>query len=190
MSSSYPGYGNSTAQRCERCGQPLSPNTNGYCGHCGMQNAPFQPNNASGQLPFSSNAAWGVGQPQPGQSGQFNQSGQWGGQTPPSGPPLPQQSFGNQPPFGLPTVPQSPFGYQQSFNAPPAPQSQQPFYQPPVPGNNFQPGNRDGFNNGGYMDPNFSNNQKKPKVGLIIGSVVLLLLLISGGIGGYMILKS
>ncbi|MEO8970754.1 MAG: hypothetical protein ABI406_04030 [Ktedonobacteraceae bacterium] len=280
MSSIYPGYGNQTTQRCQRCGMPLSPNSDGYCGNCGMQNAPSQSNNASGQLPFSSNAAWSGSQPQtaqgsgqPGQSGQFNQfgkSGQFGGppqgQTPPGGSSVPQQSFGNQPPFNSPAAPQSPFnvqppfgrspasqpspnaqqpfGNQQSFNSPSAPlqpwgnqqpfnspsaplqpfgnqqsfgtqgqfsspnnfatvagspsqpnapfapQSQQPFLQQPVAGNNFQLGNMNGSNNGDFEDPDFSNNRKKPKVGLIIGSFVLLLLLIGGGIGGYLILKS
>lgn len=268
MSSIYPGYGNPTAQRCQRCGMPLSPNTNGYCENCGMQNTPSQQQNASGQLPFSSNAAWGGGQPpvvqgssQPGQSGQFNPFGQFGksgqfgpprGQTPPSGSlggfSAPQQSFGNQQPFGTPSAPQSPFGgspaspasqplpnaqppfgmlqpfnsssaplqpfgnqqppfgaqgqfsspnnfatgisSQSNANAPFAPPSQQPFYQQPVPGNNFQTGNINGFNTGNFEDPDFSNNKKKPKLGLIIGSVVLLILLIGGGIGGYLILKS
>ncbi len=262
MSSIYPGYGNPTAQRCQRCGMPLSPTSAGYCGNCGMQNAPSQPNNASGQLPFSPNAAWGGGQPQaaqsngqPGQFGQPGKSGQFGG--PPvggflGGSSVPQQSFGSQQPSGMPPAPQSPFnaqqpfggssasqplsnaqqpfGNQQSFNSPSAPlqpfgngtqqsfgsqgqfpgpnnfapvagsppqsnapfapQSQQPFYQPPVPGNNFQPGNVNGFNPGDFEDTDFSNNRKKPKLGLIIGSIVLLILLIGGGIGGYLILKS
>ena len=261
MSSIYPGYGNPTAQRCQRCGMPLSPNTNGYCGNCGMQNAPSQQQNASGQLPFSPNAAWGAGQPpvvqgnsQPGQSGQFNPFGNVGqfgpprGQTPPGGSfggtSTPQQPFGNQQPFGTPSAPQSPFntqqpfggspaspvsqplpnaqqpfGMQQSFNTPSAPL--QPFGNPQQPfgaqgqfsnSNNFaagisspsqsnapfappsqqpfQMGNINGFNTGDFEDPDFSNNRKKPKLGLILGSVVLLILLIGGGIGGYMALKS
>src|SRR5581483_4414410 len=111
MSSMYPGYGNPATQRCQRCGMPLSPNSGGYCGNCGMQNAPSQPNNASGQLPFAANAAWGGSQPQPpqgngqpGQSSQFGQFGQSrqfggpGGLTPPGGSPsshsVPQQGFG------------------------------------------------------------------------------------------------
>ncbi len=254
MSSMYPGYGNPATQRCQRCGMSLSPNSNGMCGNCGMQNAPSQQNNASGQLPFSSNAAWGGGQPQtaqtnglPGQSGQFGQfgkSGQFGGQsgqTPPGGslgsPSVPQQGFGSQPSFSAPSAPQSPFnakqpfGVQQSFNtpnaplqafgngkqqqsfgpqgqfsnpnnfatvaglppqtnAPFAPQPQQPYYQQPMTGNNFQVGNVNGYNNGNFEDPDFSNNRKKPKVGIIIGSILLLILLIGGGIGGYSILKS
>jgi len=271
MSSIYPGYGNPTAQRCQRCGMPLSPTSAGYCGNCGMQNAPSQPNNASGQLPFSPNAAWGGGQPQAaqgnGQSGQFGQygkSGQFGG--PPAsgssgGSSVPQQSFGNQQPFGTPPAPQSPFNAQQSFgtqqsfnspsaplqpfgnqqsfgnqqtfnspsvplqpsgdgnqqafgsqgqfsspnnpnnfatvagpptqsNAPFAPPSRQPFYQPPMSGNNFPSGNMNGFNNSDFDDPDFPNNRKKPKLGLIIGSIVLIILLIGGAIGGYLILKS
>ena len=241
MSSIYPGYGNPTAQRCQRCGMPLSPNTNGYCGNCGMQNAPSQQQNASGQLPFSSNAAWGGGQPpivqgnsQPGQAGQssqFNPFGQFGkagqfgppqGQTPPSGSlggtSAPQQAFGNQQPFGTPSAPQSsfntqqpsggspasltsqplpntqqPFGNQQPFNSPSA--SLQPFgnqQQPFAPPSQqpFQTGNINGFNTGDFEDPDFSNNRKKPKLGLIIGSVVLLIFLIGGGIGGYSFLKS
>jgi hypothetical protein len=47
-----------------------------------------------------------------------------------------------------------------------------------------------GFNPGDFEDPDFSNSKKKPKLGLIAGSVVLLILLIGGGIGGYLILKS
>ena len=270
MSSIYPGYGNSTTQRCQRCGMPLSPNTDGYCGNCGMQNAPSPPDKASGQLPFSSNAAWGGAQPQPaqdsrqaGQSSQFNQFGQFGKPGQFSGPPrrqtpssgtlggtsVPQQSSGNEQPFGSPFAPQlpfqaqrpsggpfptspssqplsnsqQPFGVPQSFHSPsiplqpfgnqqsfgaqgqfsspnsfatiagPTAQSNVPFApQAPqlMPGNNFQMGNSNGFNNGNVEGPDFSNNRKKPKVGLIIGSIVLLMLLIGGGIGGYLILKS
>lgn len=47
-----------------------------------------------------------------------------------------------------------------------------------------------GFNTGDFDDPDFSNSRKKPKLGLMIGSIVLILLLIGGGIGGYLILKS
>lgn len=270
MSSNYPGYGNPAIQRCQRCGMPLSPNSNGYCGNCGMQNAPSQPNNAGGQLPFSSHAAWGSGQPQtapangqPGQFGQFGKIGQFGGPqrglTPPGGSSVPQQGFGSQPSFSAPSAPQSPFstqqpfgtqqsfhspnqpsaplqpfGNQQPFNSPNVlsaplqpfgngnqpqpfgtqgqfsspnnfapvaglpprpdapfpPQSQPPFYQQPMPGNNLQAGNMNGYNASDFKDPNFSNNRNKPKIGLIIGSVVLLILLIGGGVGGYMILKS
>ncbi len=255
MSSIYPGYGNPATHRCQRCGMPLSPNSGGMCGNCGMQNAPSQPNNASGQLPFSSNAAWSGGQPptaqghgQPEQSSQFGKAGQFGvpqrGLTPPGsslgGPSVPQQGFGSQPSFSAPSAPQSPFHAQQPFgvqqspnapyspsaplqpfgngnqqqsfgpqgqfsspnnfatvaglppqpNAPFAPQPQPPFYQQPVPGNNFPTGNVYGYTNGNFEDPDFSNNRKKPKLGLIIGSIVLLILLIGGGIGGYLILKS
>ncbi|MHB8597735.1 MAG: family 16 glycoside hydrolase [Ktedonobacteraceae bacterium] len=207
-----------------------------------MQNAPSQPNNASGQLPFSSNAAWSGGQPptaqgngQSGQFGQFGKSGQFGGPTSPGSPSVPQQAFGSQPSFSAPAAPQSPlnaqqpFGTQQPFNlpsaplqpfgnqqqtfgqqgqfsnpnnfatvaglppqpnAPFAPPSQPPFYQQPMPGNNFQTGNMNGYNAGDFEDPNFSNNRKKPKVGLIIGIIVLLMLLVGGSVGGYLILKS
>ncbi len=257
MSSIYPGYGNPATPRCQRCGMPLSPNSDGYCGNCGMQNAPSQPNNANGQLPFSSNVAWG-GQPQPaqgnGQPGQFGKSGQFGGPgglTPSGGSPggqsVPQQGFGSQPSFSAPLVPQLPFGgppasqplpnaqqpfrvqqspnspsaplqpfgngyQQQAFgqqgqfsnphnfatvaglppqpNAPFAPQSQQPFYQQPMPGNSFQTGHINGNNASGFEDPDFSNNRKKPKLGLIIGTIVLLVLLVGGSVGGYLVLKS
>lgn len=253
MSSIYPGYGNPQTQRCQRCGMPLFPNSDGICGNCGMQNAPSQPNNASGQLPFSPNAAWGGGQPQtaqsngqsgqPGQFGQSGKSGQFGGSqgrlTPSGGPSVPQQAFGSQPSFNAPSAPQlpfnaqQPFGTQQSFNSPNSPsaslqplgngnqqqsfgaqgqfsspnnfaagtglppqpnapfvpQSQQPFYQQPMPGNNFQTENVNGYNSKGFEDPDFSNNRKKPKLGLIIGSIVLLILIIGGGIGGYLVLK-
>ncbi len=254
MSSIYPGYGNPATHRCQRCGMPLSPNSDGMCGNCGMQNAPSQPNNANGQLPFSSNAAWSGGQPPaaqgnvlPGQSGQFGQFGRpgqfggplrgQGGQTPPGGSSVPQQGFGGQPSFSAPSAPQSPFDAQQPFgvqqsynspsaplrpfgngnqqqsfgppghfsspnnfatvaglppqpNAPNAPPPQAPFYQQPMPGTNFPTGNMNEYTTGNFEDPDFSNNRKKPKFGLIIGSIVLLMLLIGGGIGGYLVLKS
>ena len=256
MSSSYPGYGNSTIQRCQRCGMPLSPTSNGYCGNCGMQNAPSQPDTASGQLPFTSNSAWigqsqvlqGNGQPaqfgQPGQSGQFGQPGgppsglppsagfpgsvfpsqqPFGNQSPgnasaplspfqvqqPGGPPASQplsnfpQSYGPQGPFNAPSAPlqpfgnnnQQPFGMQGQFSIPngfasSSSQTNAPLYQSPSYGNDFQPGNMSGYNPNNLTDPDFSNQRKKPKVGLLIGSVLLVLLLIAGGIGGYMILKS
>ena len=292
MSANYPGYGNSTTQRCQRCGTPLSPDSKGFCGNCGMQNAPSQPNNSSGQLPFSSNPAWGGGQPQttfgngqssqPGQSGQFG-GPQWGIQ-PPSGslggpsipqqpfgsPPVPQQPFGTQQSFSSPLAPLQPFGNQQSFSSPPVSQQpfgtqqsfggstasqpfaatsapQQPFGtqlpfsaqqsfgspsaplqpfgnqqsfsaqgtfsspnnfagvagsssqpnapfapqpQQPMAGNNFQQGNMNGYSPDDFEDPDFSDNKKKPKLGLIIGSIVLLIILVGGGVGGYSFLKS
>lgn len=278
MSSNYPGYGNTTTQRCQRCGMPLSPDAQGYCGNCGMRNAPAPSNTSSGQLPFSSNAAWGADQAQsaqgsgqfgqPGPSGQFGRPGQFGGPqwgiTPPSGSPdgpsisqqpfgnqqssgtlsAPLQPFGNQQPFGgsspsqslfntqqpfagtsapqqpfstqqsfgSPSSPLQPFGSQQSFgtqgqfagpnnfagvagspsqpNAPFAPQPQQPFYQQPMPGNGFQQGNVKAYDADSYEDPDFSDGKKKPRIGLIIGSIVLLILLIGGGVGGYLFVKS
>ncbi len=251
MSSSYPGYGNSTIQRCQRCGMPLSPISNGYCGNCGMQNAPSQPNTASGQLPFTSNTTWGgqsqplQGNSQPGQSGQFGQFGTpQSGLTPSGGfsssalppqqpfgnassplqspfqpqqfaggPPVSQplsnssQSYAPQGTFNVPSAPLQPFGsgqyQQQPFNtqgfsspngfastASSPSQPDTPLYQSPSYNNNFPSGNMNGYNPNNFSDPNFSDERKKPKVGLIIGSVLLLLLLIGGGIGGYMILKS
>jgi 3-keto-disaccharide hydrolase len=272
MSSNYPGYGNSTTQRCQRCGMPLSPDAQGYCRNCGMQNAPVPSNTSSGQLPFSSNAAWGVDEAQsaqgngqfgqPGPSRQFGRPGQFGGppwgttspsgslgntaipqqpfgnqqsygtpsaplqpfggsspsqplsntQQPFAGPADPQQPFGTQQSFGSPSSPLQPFGNQQPFgsqgqfagpnnfagvvgspsqtNAPFAPQPQQPFYQQPVPGNGFQQGDMNAYDPDNYEDPDFSNGKKKPRVGLIIGSIVLLILLIGGGIGGYLFIKA
>lgn len=151
MSSMYPTSGNSTAQRCQRCGMPLSPGNNGFCGNCGMHNAPpvASNTNATGQMPFPGNPTLG-GSPfqssgQPGPFRQSTQAGQFGGQqwgpvTPtgaPAGPGVQQpfggqQSFSNQQPFGVaPSSTQRPFGNPASFGPSSFPQqpsgNQQPF---------------------------------------------------------------
>lgn len=167
MSSIYPTSGNSIAQRCQRCGVPLNPGNDGYCGNCGMRNAPptVSTTNATGQMPFPSNPAWGgspaqgFGQPgQTGTSGQFGQPGQFGGQqwgsvTPTGalGNPATQQPFGGQQPFSNQPSNSQPFGGQPSS-------TQQPFGPVSLPVQ--QPfGNSSSFGSTSFPQQPFNNQQ-------------------------------
>lgn len=177
MSSIYPTSGNSTAQRCQRCGMPLSPGNNGYCGNCGMHNAPpaASNTNATGQMPFPGNPTLG-GSPfqHSGQPGPFGQSApagpfggqQWGPVTPTGGigarqPSGGQPSSGNQQPFGT-IQGQQPFSNQQPFGTIPS-QSQQPFGNPTFSGPSSFPqqlsGNQQPFGSGASPQAPFGNWQ-------------------------------
>lgn len=181
MSSMYPPYGAAPAKLCQRCGVSLPPNEL-YCANCGYYNAPSQMNSPTSQ-PQPSGMTWGSPTP----STSYG-SGQYGGQQP--GPYGGQSSdqFGNQPPglyagqsWGQPPV-QSPFA-----GSPPA---QQPFYAPPATPGGFQQGSMNGFND--FQPSRFNQPPQKrgPRVGLIIGTIVLLVVLVGGGIGAFLVLKS
>lgn len=223
MSSTYPPYGGTPTQPCQRCGTWL-PISEPRCRNCGYDNAPAQGsgvlqsqetpwNNRSvpdvpNQGQYSSNQQWR--QYQPSSQGQYNGQ-QWG--QPPQ-----QNNMYSQPPstpfpFGASAQQQYTNGFQstpsqsfQSVNNGNSPTSfsqptstgnyyggvaQQPFYQ--LSSSAMQP---NGFPPGiintprPFHDQPVAKVQRGPKIGLIIGIVILLMLLVGGGIVGYDFLKS
>lgn len=196
MSSSYPPFGNAPVRPCQRCGMPLPPNEV-YCGNCGQYNV-NQLNNSVAQP--SSNPFWGAAAPQISYSSGQNvgpQSSQpgnfYGASTQQSntnnfyeaaGQPARQSSFYSGP--------QAPFSPQQ------APFGSAPLPQPMSSG--LQPGAINGYQfvgfpqtpaqatTNGYQQGNFSRPPQRksgPRVALILGVVVLLVVLIGGGVFGY-----
>jgi hypothetical protein len=174
MSSTYPPYGSTPTQLCQRCGRPLPPNEV-YCNSCGMVNTPSQPNNASTQSP--SGMPWGGAPSSTAQPG-----GQPWRQSPtqlPSNNALnsfstPQQAYGppNQYPTGGSNTPfGTPDQQPNSNNFFGAQAPQQPFYPQAslFPSTrSFQPDNMNGLQNGsfaqqppmnGYQQPGFANPQ-------------------------------
>jgi hypothetical protein len=216
MSSIYPPYGSAPVQLCQRCGRPLPPNEV-YCGNCGLVNNSPQPGNAQAQLPSAT--PWGntpppgTGQPggqswnpSPAQPSPHNQF---------VGFRAPQQTFGspNQYPpesnnaYGSPVQQSNPNNYygaqapQQPFYPQPSPQPQvggfQPgnmnsfqqtgFAQSPT-ANGYQPSAINGHPSGGFAQPP-EDHKRRPRIGLIIAIIVILLLVVGGSIGGYTYLK-
>jgi hypothetical protein len=215
MSSYYPPFGNASAQLCQRCGRPLPPNET-HCASCGhYNNVSAQPNNTATQAP--SGMTWNTPAPQGpfggNQSSGGNQFGgqQWGSSSaqpaqnspfPPAA--FPQQGFSTPGQFtndsGFGGAAGQSFGPNSFYNTP---ASQQSFGAQPTTGG-LQPGAMNGYSSNGFAQA-FPGNQQpayqgtdfaqaparksRPRVGLIIGIVVLLLLVVGGGIGGYLVLK-
>jgi hypothetical protein len=165
MSSMYSPYGAAPTKLCQRCGAPLPPNEL-YCANCGYYNTPSQMNGPTNQAQ-PSGMPWGASTP----STSYG-SGQYGGQQPT---PYGGQSW-DQPPM------QSPFAG--------LPPTQQPFYAPPAMPGGFQQGSMNAFNDFQPSQFNQPPQKRGPGAGLIIGIILLLVVLIGGGIGGFLVLKS
>ncbi len=197
MSSAYSPYGGPPTQRCQRCGMPLPPNVV-TCMNCGAYNSLAQPGGSTGQgQPLwggtpqqssyeggQSGPQWGLAPNSPSQNNQwappatFPQNNTYG--TPYT--PLPTSSANNF--YGMPGQ-----GQQSNFSNYYAPPQQNAFYSAQsvtYPG--YSP---DSLN--GYAPPGFDRPPQKkrgPKVGLIVGIVVLVLILISGAFAGYSYLNN
>ena len=201
MSSMYPPSGGPPFRRCLRCGMPLSPNVVN-CGQCGAYNGIPQPNGPVDQTQSAANVSlpWGGEQVRqvPFSSGQY--PGSWGQPSMPPSQNMPSQNM----PTGNTFIPQPP-----SFA-----QTSQPL---PFPGNNYgQPGqfqqaNYNTYGNAsqqnrysrspsatlGGIQPGsmndyeqFSEQKQGPRVGLIIGVILLLVVLIGGGFLGFTFVKN
>ena len=189
MSSMYPPFGGSPAQRCLRCGTPLPPNVV-TCVNCGTYNPIAQP----GASPDQGQVHWGGSQPQTSFGGGQNSGSQWG-QAPVS---PPQNNQWGQPPAQA---------QNNTFGAPYTPQPSSPpnnFY--PMPGQNQQsnynnynaapqqnayysaPANLNGYTPVDYNQP--PQQKRGPKVGLIAGIVLLLILLVGVAFAGYLYVKN
>ncbi len=145
--------------------QPSSPSYPDY--------APAQPANPDGMV---------------GQSGQFRQGGQPGQQ-------FGQGNFYGAPGSGSQSSPSNPNnmygmpGTNSAYYGTSAPPAQQGFYgsSPQVP--QAMPGafQTNGYQPGGFNQP--PSQKRKPKIGLMIGVIILLLVLVGGSFGAYTYLK-
>jgi hypothetical protein len=194
MSSMYPPFGGSPAQRCLRCGTPLPPNVV-TCVNCGTYNPVAQP----GASPDQGQVQWRGSQPQaPFGGGQYSGS-QWGQipVLPPQnnqwGQPsvLPQNNtFGtsNTPqPSSLPnnflTMPGQ--NQQTNSNNYYATPQQNAFYSAPT--TTYEGSTPANLNDSALVGYDHPPQQKRgPKVGLIVGIVLLLILLVGGAFAGYL----
>ncbi len=175
MSSMYPPFGGSPAQRCLRCGTPLPPNVV-TCMNCGTYNPVAQ----SGLPPEQGQALWGGSQAQAMYSGGQYTGLQWE-QTPGT----PQQN--NQ--WGQPSA----FPQNNAYLAPPAPPPALNNYYG-MPGQTQQPG----FNNFNqawqqsafYPAPYVPEQRRGPRVGLIAGLIFLLIVLVGSAFAGYTFYKN
>ena len=215
MSSIYPSYGSAPTQLCQHCGRPLPPNEV-YCSNCGLVNTPSQSNNAPTQSP--SGISWGSTPPgtdQPGGQPWRQSPAQPSPNNALNGFSVPQQAFGppNPYPAGNDTVFGSP-GQQSNpnnFYGNGAPAPQQPFYlqpspplsasgfqtsvyaQPPAMNDYQQPGFANtpamkGYQSGGFA-PQAEERSRRPKIGMILTILVILLVVVGGSIGGFTYLK-
>lgn len=198
MSSAYPPLGGPPAQRCMRCGSPLPPNVV-TCVNCGTYNPVPQ----TGALPDHGQVQWRGPQPQTSSGGGQYSGPQWG-QAPVSpsqndqwGQPavLPQNNT-----FGTAYTPQ-PSSSPNNFYAMPgqSPQSnfnnnyvapqQNAYYSTPTNTHEgYTSANLNGFASVGYNQP--PQLKRGPKVGLIVGIVLLVIVLVGGGVAGYTSYKS
>ena len=205
MSSMYSPPGGPPPRRCLRCGMPLLANAVN-CGQCGAYNAIPQPNGPV-QSTANFNPQWGGGQARPDSTGSGQYPGSWG---PPPMPPMqnvpsqsmpagntymPQSSQFNGPSQQLPFPGQNfgqPSSFQQAYihNNGIAPQ-QNPFARSPSATlGGIQPGGMNG-NGIAFNDYEQSYEEKRgPRVGLIIGIVLLLIVLIGGGFAGFTFVKN
>ena len=133
MSSTYPPFGGTPAQACQRCGRRL-PLNESYCENCGYNNAPAQGGNSARRMPPDfSQQSWNEGYNQ-GQGG-GQSSLQWGQLPVPSI----QNGFpGQQPKPSVPSMPTTPPSNfpNQSFMPPPGGQNSFPGQFPSVPSQN------------------------------------------------------
>lgn len=200
MSSMYPPFGGPAAQRCLRCGTPLPPNVVN-CMNCGAYNPVAQPGGSAeqGQPP------WGGSPAQPSfSSGQYSgpqweqapisppQNNQWGQPAA-----FPQSNTFDTPdtprpvssPSNFYNMPGLSMGQQSNFNNYyGAPQQNAYYSSPSATYEEYSSASLNGYSPAGYDRP----PQKKsgPKVGLIIGIVLLVIVLVGGAFAGFFFLNS
>ena len=184
MSSVYPPFGGPPVQLCLRCGTPL-PSHVVTCVNCGTYNPPAQPGTFSGQRQIQGGGL----QPQ----ASFN-GGQYSGTQ--LGQPFGTPSQYNQ--WGQPSTspPQN-----NVYGTPYGPQSSPPNNFYPMPGQNPHTNVNNFYvapqQNAYYSSPSntyggyIQSPQRKrgPKVGLIVGIVLLVVLLVGGAFTGYFYYK-
>jgi hypothetical protein len=185
MSSVYPPYGGPPAQRCVRCGTPLPPNVV-TCVNCGTYNPVTQPGGSQQQTAYgggqSSGPQWGQEPVSP------PQNNQWGQPQPPA---FPQNNAYSAPPsssqnnyYGMPGQPQ-----QSNFNNyNPALQQHAYYTAPAATYEGYAPAGQNGYAQPGY---NWSPQKRRgPRIALIVGVVLLLIILVGGAFVGYTYYKS
>ncbi len=197
MSSGYPPFGGPPAQRCLRCGTPLPPNVV-TCVNCGTYNPVAQ----SGGTPDKGQALWGESQPQTEYVGGQYSGPQWGQApiSPPQNnqwgqpPALPQNNTFSAPPPPPPSSQNNYYGMpgqtqQSNFNNYyPAPQQNAYYSSPSATYEGYSPANLNGYAPAGY---NRSPQKKRgPRVGLIVGIILLLIILVGGAFAGYTFYKN
>jgi hypothetical protein len=197
MSTAYPPFGGPPAQRCMRCGTPLPPNVV-TCVNCGTYNPVLQP----GALPDHEQVQWIGSQPQISFGGGQYSGPQWG--QPPVSPS--QNNQWDQPPvlpqnntFGAPYTPQpsSPHNFYAMPEQTPqlnfsnnymSPQQNAYYSAPATTQEGYAPASMEGYAPMGYNQP--PQQKRGPKVGLIAGIVLLVILLIGGAFAGYFYYKN
>jgi hypothetical protein len=175
MSSMYPSYGGPVARRCLRCGTPLPPNVVN-CLNCGTYNPVAQPGGSAGQ-----------GQPHwessPAQTSFSSEqySGQYWEQAPISPSTSSPSNFYNMPGLSM--------GQQSNFNSYYAGPQQNAYYSPPsATSEGYSSGTLNGYSPAGYDRP--PHKKDRPKVGLIIGILLLVIALVGGAFAGFFYLQS
>ncbi len=184
MSSGYPPFGGPPAQRCLRCGTPLPPNVV-TCVNCGTYNPVAQ----SGGTPDKGQALWGESQPQTAYGGGQYSGPQWG--QPPAfpqnnaysaPPPPPPSSLNNY--YGVPGQTQ-----QSNFNNyNPALQQNAYFSAPSATYEGYAPAALNGYAPAGYNQS--PQKRRGPGIGLIVGTILLLIILVGGAFAGYTFYQS
>ncbi len=191
MSSSYSPYGGVPSQLCQRCGGALPPGES-YCGNCGYFNPPAQlsPFAESYGSP-SSNAQWGAGVAQAAPAQSQLGAVQWGQPAQSEAfaqPAFPQQPGGSS--YGAPAQPVDSGSYYGNpaqnmnaggyFNTPPP---VQPSYGAPAMPGSFQPAAMS-------APPQAQPQPDRTKTALLASIAIFLVVLIGGGIGGYIYINS
>jgi 3-keto-disaccharide hydrolase len=198
MSSVYPPFGGPPAQRCLRCGTPLPSNVV-TCVNCGTYNPVAQPGGSLDQ----GQSQWGGSTAQTSYSGGQYSGPQWG-QAPV---PLSQDNQWGQPPvypqnnpFGTPYMPQAVSSPNNIYGIPGQdqqsnvnnyygmPQQNAYYSSPSATHEGYSSGSLNGYAPAGYNRP--PQKKRGPKVGLLIGIVLLVIVLVGGAFTGYTYYKS
>ena len=208
MSSMNPPFGGPPSRRCLRCGLPLSLDVVN-CGQCGAYNAipQFDRSFSRPQSVANASSPWGSEQvrQEPYGSGQY--PGSWGQPSMPPPQTFPPQNmtggntFTAQPSqYNRPSQPLAfpgnnfgqPGQFQQgNLNSYGNPSQQNLYsYAPSSAYNGMQPGSANGNIPAFKGDEQFSGERKGPRVGLIIGIVLLVAILIGGGFAGFNIIEN
>jgi len=192
MFSMQPPNSGTSVRTCQRCGKPLSPNEV-YCDNCGVYNGLPPVNSFNGRAqPSAAPVAWGASASPPQTlygTGQYGEQ-QWGqastspasnslngGYSSPQQPPYPNNYYSSATqtsPFSTPNnyynAPQQGYGYSPSS---------------PIITGDLQPGSMKGFPSRFDQMPQPPTRKSGPKLGLIIGIGILVIVLISGAFLGY-----
>lgn len=208
MSSMNPPFGGPPSRRCLRCGMSLSPNVVN-CGQCGAYNAIPQPSSSSNRAQSVSNVSppWGGEQVRQDFPGSGSNPGSWGQPSMPPSQTFPSpnmpggNTFTGQPsqynrssqPLAFPGNNYGQPGQiqQGNFNNYGSPSQQNHYpYAPPSAFNGMQPGSVHGNIPAFNDDEQYSEERRGPRIGLIIGIVLLVVVLIGGGFAGFTFIKN